>query len=61
MAINVTNEVQGDTLVIKIKLNAPTAMSKTGKSELLATTGGFQPVAITKDGKAVKVSLNAIV
>jgi hypothetical protein len=55
MAQNVTTSVSGDTLIIKVNLKAPAADSKSGKTKLLASTGGFIDVP-GADG--AKVSLN---
>lgn len=41
---NVETTISGDTLVIKINLKAEGAPSKSGKTQLVATTGGFQSV-----------------
>jgi len=51
-------ELQGDKLIITVDVSkaalAAAPMSKTGKSKLVATTGGFERVG------PVKVSLNVI-
>lgn len=52
---NITMTVEGDTLTMKVDLSVAGTVSKTGKSMILASTGGNVPV----DGRPeVKVGLN---
>src|SRR2546429_7462841 len=52
---NVEFEVQGDQLIIRIDLNQELGVSSSGKSVIIATTGGNVAVA---GGEAVKVGVN---
>lgn len=52
---NVKIEVKDNELVIHVALNVPGRLSSTGKSKLIASTGGF--VAVT-EAPGVGVSLN---
>lgn len=56
---NVKQSLKGSILTLEIDLNAATTPSTTGKSELIASTHGNQPLAgfKTKDGRIVKVGL----
>ena len=52
----------GKNLIITIALNAKPEPSTSGKTLIVATTGGFkQTEAKTKTGKAISVSINATV
>ena len=53
---NVDASIDGDVLVMRIKLDAPTVNSKSGKSQVIASTGGNQP--IVHNGKIIKVGVN---
>lgn len=55
MSNNVTMNVKGNTLTIIVDLSKPGVPSKTGKTDLIATTGGFQPLP-TKAG--ISIALN---
>ena len=52
---NVEFEVQGDQLIIRIDLNQELGVSSSGKSVIIATTGGNVAVP---GWEAVKVGLN---
>ena len=52
--------VKGNTLHIEIPLETPRA-SKSGKSQIVASTGGFTSTTANVEGKAVRVSVNAII
>jgi hypothetical protein len=52
---NITTKVTGDTLTIIVKLNAPGTPSKSGKTDVIASTGGNQRI----DGTDVYLGLNA--
>jgi hypothetical protein len=51
---NVNMKVEGDELVIRINLKAPRVPSKTGKSDIIATTAGNVGI----QGGAIKVGVN---
>lgn len=53
-------EVKGKTLVLTIPLQKPT-LSKSGKSQIVASTGGFTATTATIEGKPVRISVNAII
>jgi hypothetical protein len=52
--------IEKDELVIRISLQKPTP-SKSGKTMVVATTGGFIQTDAKVDGKVVAVSLNATI
>ena len=52
--------IEKNELVIRIPLQKPTP-SKSGKTLVVATTGGFVQTDAKVDGKPVAVSLNATV
>jgi hypothetical protein len=54
-------EIKDDNLVITIPLNKSPNPSKSGKTLVVATTGGFMATTATVQDKPVKVSLNAII
>lgn len=56
---NIGANVEGNYLHIVIRTDQTLGESKTGKSELLATTGGN--VTISVNGKPVKVGINCYV
>jgi len=57
MQHNVTHEVKGDVLTIKVDLSKPGEPSKSGKSLLVGSSGGFMPVT----GRAgFSLSINVI-
>jgi len=56
-----TATIEKSELVIRIPLNPTPQLSKTGKSHIVASTGGFAPSTATVQGKPVKVSVNAII
>jgi hypothetical protein len=53
--------IEKDELVIRIPLETKPAPSKSGKTLIVASTGGFLATTAQVDGKPVKVSLNAII
>lgn len=54
---NVKTEVKGDKLTITIDLSKDVGLSKSGKSTMIGSTGGFKAVDIG-GGKSVALSLN---
>ena len=54
-----TATVENNELIIRMPLQAPTP-SKSGKTLMVATTGGFMTTSAQVDGKPVKISVNAI-
>jgi len=50
--VNYTAEVIGDELVIRVNLKGSTQISKSGKSDIIATTSGNIPIQ-TQDGPVV--------
>ena len=53
---NVEMKVEGNVLVIRVKLDADLGPSKSGKTTMIATTGGNQPVPGST--KATFIGLN---
>ena len=53
---NVTLTKEANTLIIKIDLSVPGTRSMSGKSTVIASTHGFQPVP----GTTEKINLNII-
>ncbi|OAI44534.1 hypothetical protein AYO38_00100 [bacterium SCGC AG-212-C10] len=58
MAMNVTRD--GDELVIRIPLQKPAA-STSGKTLIVATSGGNQITDVVIDGKKVVIGVNAYI
>lgn len=54
-------KIEKGQLVITIPLNKKPQPSKSGKSLVVASTGGFVSTSAEVGGKEVKLSLNAIV
>lgn len=52
--------IMNNTLYIEIPLQTPTP-SKTGKTLIVASTGGFAVTTAEVDGKQVSINLNAFV
>jgi len=55
-----TAKIDGGNLIITIPLHAPTA-SKSGKTLVVASSGGNKPTAATLDGKPIIIGVNACV
>ena len=55
--MHATIDKKAGTITVTLPLAAPGTISKSGKSTIVATTGGNKTVAI--DGKAVTIGLNA--
>jgi len=53
-------QIKDNKLVITLDLQKP-APSKSGKTLVVAGTGGFVPTTAQVDGKPVKISVNAII
>ena len=55
--------IKNNILTIEIPVANDPAPSKTGKSRILASTGGNQPVALTVNGQqtVVKIGVNAFI
>jgi len=58
--MNATVTVENGNLIIRIPLQDPKP-SKTGKTLLVASTGGFQKTTAEVDGKPVTVGVNAFI
>ncbi len=54
-----TVEIVGDNLVITLPVEKKT--SKTGKSTLIASSGGIKPTALIVDGQPVYVNAMAFI
>jgi hypothetical protein len=51
--------IEGNELVIRVDLNTRGTLSKSGKSQVLASTEGFTSVTVPQFG-SVKIGLNVI-
>lgn len=58
MAKNIDTKVTGTKLVISIDLAGAREGSKSGKSEVIASTHGNVEVGRTPDGRPVKLGIN---
>lgn len=56
-----TAKIEGTNLVITIPMNATPVTSSTGKSKIVASTGGFMATTVSVQGQPVKVNLTAII
>ena len=54
-------KIEESTLVIKIDVNDPLPLSKSGKSKILASTAGNKKAGIEVDGKELIIGLNAYI
>lgn len=53
-------EIKGNVLTIEIEMTKPVP-SASGKTLVVATTGGFVKTQVKVDGKDVSIAVNAIV
>lgn len=53
--------IENNELVIRIPVENPPRPSKSGKSLIVATSGGNQTTSATVDGKRVVIGLNAYI
>ena len=53
--------IEGKELVIRIPVESPPRPSKSGKSLIVATSGGNQTTSCTVEGKQVVVGLNCYI
>ena len=61
LGINCTVKDGPKTITIVISKDQIPWLSKSGKTDLLATTGGFKPTGMQANGQPVSVSLNVTV
>jgi hypothetical protein len=54
-------KIENGELVIRIKMKDPPRPSKSGKTLLVATSGGIAKTDVTVDGKQLSIGLNAFV
>ena len=54
---NIKIDIRGTILFIQIDLTKSSGISKSGKSTMIASTGGFQIIA---EGKGEKLNLNLV-
>lgn len=54
-------EIKGENLVITIPVSKKGRPSKSGKTLIVATTGGFLTTTAEIDGKPIRVSVNATI
>ena len=55
--VNITHNVEKDTLVIRVDLTQTHGQSKSGKTITVATTNGFQPI-IGKERMMFSLNVN---
>lgn len=53
--------IENGTLIIEIKTQEPMRPSKSGKTLIVATTGGNQKTTLEIDGRPVTIGLNAYI
>jgi hypothetical protein len=53
--------IKGNILTIEIEINAKPVLSASGKSRIVATSGGNQTMPIEVDGKPLVIGLNAYI
>lgn len=56
-----TVKVEGNRLIINLPLNDPPKTSGSGKSLIVAGTGGFLGTSAVVNGKPVSISVNATI
>jgi hypothetical protein len=54
-------EIKDGVLIIAIPIQAQPSTSSTGKSLIVATTGGFTATTVQVNGKPVKINVTAII
>lgn len=59
MNVEIVKNGKGSQVVITLPIEPMT--SKSGKSLIIAGTGGFKPTSAQYEGKPVKISVNVIV
>lgn len=59
--VGTTAEIDSGYLVIRTPMNVPPRQSASGKTLLVAGTGGFAVTNLQIDGKPVSISLNATI
>jgi hypothetical protein len=57
----VTVTIENNEVVIRLPLNDKPQLTSTGKSFMLASTGGWKPTTTVHQGKTVSVNVNVIV
>lgn len=55
--LNTKCKMDGDTLIIKVDTKQPTVPSMSGKTRVLAKTGGFRKIAGGPDGLMVNLTV----
>ncbi len=53
--------IKNGKLIIELPLHPTPKDSKTGKSKIVAGTGGFATTTAVDNGKPVRISVNAII
>ncbi len=54
-------KINGNKLLVELDINETPEPSRTGKTLILASTGGFTPSGVRHQGKDVKINVTAIV
>lgn len=53
-------EIKDNTMIITIEIEKP-RLSASGKTYVVASTGGFRPSTAEVNGKPVSINLNAVI
>jgi hypothetical protein len=61
MSENIEYKVEGNKLIMTVDLKAKGELSKTGKTRLIASSRGAEPVDCNGARKGVKVAINVMV
>lgn len=61
MNTSVTAEIKDGKLIITLPVNQQPVTSSTGKSKIVASTGGFASTTVVVNGQQVKVNVTAII
>jgi hypothetical protein len=54
-------EIKGNEVIITLPLNQPLVPSKSGKSQMVASSNGIVPTTTSYQGKVVKCGVNVFV
>lgn len=54
-------KIQGSTLIIELPMQKAPPPSKSGKSRIVAGTGGFADTGVLVSGKPLRVAVNATI
>jgi hypothetical protein len=57
--MSIEAKIEKGVLVVRVPVNAEPPLSSTGKTRIVATTHGNQPVPVTVNGQTLKIGLTA--